>query len=191
MNMSIKHNHFPLLIIIGPSGAGKSTIIKKLHDEGLIVLTPTWTTRPPRPGEIDMGIEHHFATNEEFDKKVSDKFFLETVKMFGLSYRYGLPEITKAKFPKISLVMLRASLINLFNKYYDNYIIYQIEDNISNIEKRLLDRKMKGEALGTRLNDYREEVELGRSLANRVFINTGIDKLHDEIKESIKLDFTK
>lgn len=189
--MTKKHNHFPLLVIIGPSGAGKSTVIKRLYDDNLIVLTPTWTTRPPRPGEIELGIEHHFASEKEFAEKLSENYFLETVTMFGLSYRYGLPEINKSKLPKVSLVMLRASLIDLFNKYYDNYIIYQIEDNLSNVEKRLLDRKEKGEALGTRLDDYLNEVKLGQKLANRVFVNTSIDKLYEEIKSSIKLDFRK
>ena len=182
---------FTILVIIGPSGAGKTTVIKRLFDDGLIVLTPSWTTRPPRPGEAELGIEHYFTSEEEFDEKLAHNFFLETVSMFGLPYRYGLPKVKSAKLPKVSLVMLRASLINLFDKHYSNYIIYQIEDNLSNVEKRLFDRKEKGEALGTRLDDYHKEVELGRKLANRVFVNTSIDNLYEKIKKAISLDFKK
>jgi len=122
-------NTIPILVIIGPSGAGKSTLIRKLFEDNIIKINPTWTTRPKRIEDSDLGIEHKFVTESEFDKKSSENYFLEEVSLFGLPYRYGLPKIFKSTPNKISLVMLRANLLHLFSKHYDNFIVYQIEDS--------------------------------------------------------------
>ncbi len=183
------NNSLPILVIIGPSGSGKSTIIKKLFDDNIIIINPTWTTRPPRIGEAEFGIEHYFASKKEFKEKQADNFFLETVEMFNLPFIYGLPQLKESTNNKVSLVMLRASLLPLFQKYYSNYFIYQIEDSLVNVKKRLAERQEKGENMGSRLADFEKEVELGRKVANRVFVNTKLSKLYEEIQQAIKEDY--
>lgn len=56
-----------IYILFGKSGVGKSTLYKKLINDEELDLTPilTYTTRPPRQGEID-GIDYHFLTENEF-----------------------------------------------------------------------------------------------------------------------------
>lgn len=178
----------PLLIIIGPSGSGKSTAIRKLHAQGLIELTPSWTTRPPRPGEIEGSIEHCFVNDKEFSKKVKEGFFLEVVTLFGLPYRYGLPKIVASQPKHIPTIMLRAKLIFLVPKHYSRYVIYQIEDEFERVKERL-GRKVRGNELGSRLVDYEPEISMGRKLANRVFYNDTVDSLVSKIKKALHKDF--
>jgi guanylate kinase len=76
------------LIIIGPSGAGKSTVIKHLLKKPLFELSVSYTTRKPRPGEQN-GVHYCFTTDEDFEKKITENFFLEYTELNG--YKYGTP----------------------------------------------------------------------------------------------------
>ena len=56
--------------------SGKTTIQKQLIKMGMEPIV-TYTTRPPRKGEIN-GVSYHFITKEEFLKKKEQNFFAET-----------------------------------------------------------------------------------------------------------------
>src|SRR5205085_11400244 len=101
----------PVVVVIGPSASGKSTLVRELHRLGLVDVRPTWTTRPIRPDEADGSLEHRFVTDAEFDRLKNAGFFLDTVEMFGLPYRYGLPRSTART---TEVVMLRAALVERF-----------------------------------------------------------------------------
>jgi guanylate kinase len=179
-----------ILAIIGPSGAGKSTIIKQLYDKGLIIINPTWTTRPPRPGEAEEGFEHLFVSEAEFKEKQDANYFLEVVEMFGLPYRYGVPEIMPSTSEQVSLLMIRAPLIPLLNKHYPQHIIYQIEDDLSRVSERLVERQRHGEDMGTRLEDYEKEIVAGRKLAKHVFVNNkNVEEVAKQVEVAMLEDF--
>lgn len=66
-----------LLILAGPAGSGKTTLCDRFagdhRDFGRVV---TATTRAPRPGEQN-GVDYHFLSVAEFDKKLAAGEFLE------------------------------------------------------------------------------------------------------------------
>lgn len=180
---------FPVLVIIGPSGSGKSTAVRRLHDQNLIEITPTWTTRPARPNEIEEGVEHKFVAENEFNVLQKLGFFVMVRQLFDLPFYYGLPEIKKPESEKIPLVMLRANLVASFSELYSKHVIYQIEDSYERIERRLLERSSHGEELGARLGIYAAEVDQGHELANRVFINDGdSEELANRLEKAIRED---
>jgi hypothetical protein len=57
------------------------------------------------------------------------------------------------------------------DKYYTNYTIYQIEDDETKVAERLHERQAAGHDMGSRLEEYQQEVEAGRERADRVFMN--------------------
>lgn len=178
-----------LLIIIGPSGSGKSSVIHELARREIIEVTPSWTTRPPRQGESENSVEHVFVSEQEFDKQRANGFFLEVVSLFDLPYRYGLPQVQAPK-DKLPLIMLRAPLLPMVPKHYNNPTIYQIEDDQPRVEERLGRREAEGEQQGTRLQDYQKEVSVGRHSASRIFTNQAdIISLATSIEVAIKQDF--
>lgn len=66
-----------LVLLSGVSGAGKDTIKKELLKRMDIVTTmPSYTDRPPRPGEENGGV-YHFVTTEEFEQKIREDEFYE------------------------------------------------------------------------------------------------------------------
>lgn len=60
-------NNKPLFLIIGPSGSGKTTIVRALAKKHGLKVATSYTTRAKRPGEED-GFDHHFVSDEEFDR---------------------------------------------------------------------------------------------------------------------------
>lgn len=179
----------PLIVVIGPSGSGKSSAVQELARRGVVEVTPSWTTRPPREGETSSSIEHKFVSEEEFNKQASQGLFLEVVQLFNLPYRYGIPRLQQPKSGRIPLIMLRANLLPLLPKHYINGTIYQIEDELSKVQNRLRKRQADGEQQGSRLQDYKKEVGLGRQSARRVFTNdTDLGLLADAIEKAIDED---
>jgi guanylate kinase len=76
-----------VIVITGPSGVGKGTLIRNVRERVPgIELSVSATTRAPRPGEVD-GVDYHFLTAEEFDRKVAEGAFVEHATYSG--HRYG------------------------------------------------------------------------------------------------------
>ena len=72
-----------LLVIAGPSGAGKGTIVARLKErEPDLGWSVSWTTRAPRPGEVD-GVDYHFTTRDEFERLRDADGFLEWFDVYG------------------------------------------------------------------------------------------------------------
>lgn len=176
------------LVIIGPSCSGKSTIVRSLAEEKLVLVQPTWTTRPPRPEERKGSLEHVFVDNEAFNKKQLANEFLGAVQLFDLPYWYGLPYLT-FQSDTITLVMLRAPLINTFRKHYATSVVYNIYDDLDVIADRLKTREIRGEPIGSRLKIYNQEVELGKKIADRSFKNNDLESTILTIKQSISKDY--
>jgi guanylate kinase len=76
-----------VLVITGPSGVGKGTLIRSLLERHRdLELSVSATTRPPRPGERD-GVDYHFLSPAEFERRVEEGAFVEHATYAG--HRYG------------------------------------------------------------------------------------------------------
>ncbi len=179
-----------LLVIIGPSASGKSSTVKTLVSRNVIKVTPSWTTRPMRDDDID-SVEHVFVSEDEFLAMQNNGRFLRTVQLFNLPYHYGLPSVSRPPHGVVPTVMLRAPLVKMVTKFYPRVTVYQIADTKEKVAARLAIRTAAGEQQGSRLDDYDRELELGRTIASRNFINRGsLDVLADEITSALSKDFT-
>jgi guanylate kinase len=75
-----------VFVITGPSGVGKGTLIRGLMERlPKLELSVSATTRAPRPGEQD-GVDYHFLTREQFDRRVTEEDFVEHADYAGRSY---------------------------------------------------------------------------------------------------------
>jgi guanylate kinase len=72
-----------LYIVAAPSGAGKTSLTRALleRDPG-IVLSVSYTSRAPRPNEVD-GVHYHFVTREQFETMIARGEFFEHAVVHG------------------------------------------------------------------------------------------------------------
>lgn len=75
-----------LFIVSAPSGAGKSSLVKVLLERDTSIrLSVSYTTRAPRPGEVD-GVHYHFISREAFQERLGAGEFLESAEVYGNFY---------------------------------------------------------------------------------------------------------
>lgn len=77
-----------LFVLSAPSGGGKSTLYHGLKATPDFVYSISCTTRAPRPGEVD-GVDYHFISHAEFERRIAEGDFLEYAQVHG-NY-YGTP----------------------------------------------------------------------------------------------------
>ena len=78
-----------MFVLSSPSGAGKTSLSRKLLElDNELFLSISYTTRPPRPGEID-GEDYFFVDNDDFELMREKDEFLEYAQVFD--YYYGTP----------------------------------------------------------------------------------------------------
>lgn len=75
-----------LFVVSAPSGAGKTSLVRALREcEPALKLSVSYTTRAPRPGEID-GQHYHFVSPALFDRMVAEGAFVEYARVFDNAY---------------------------------------------------------------------------------------------------------
>jgi guanylate kinase len=85
-----------LFIVSAPSGAGKSTLVNAaIAEDSRLVLSISYTTRAPRPGEQD-GREYHFVDRTAFVRMVEAGEFLESAEVHGNLYATSQKQIAAA-----------------------------------------------------------------------------------------------
>lgn len=75
-----------LFIVAAPSGAGKTSMVQALLErDPKVSLSVSYTTRAPRPGEVD-GHHYHFVTRSVFEAMLERTEFLESALVHGNYY---------------------------------------------------------------------------------------------------------
>ena len=129
-----------LTVLIGRTCAGKDLVCRELTKWGFHRII-TYTTRPMRDGEIN-GYTYNFISDEEFQKKIYEDFFLE-YKTYtvadGSTWYYGSP---KEDFysDKDTIVVLTPDGYRDFLKFNIPHKSVYIYSNIETIKKRLIER---------------------------------------------------
>ena len=74
------------IVVSAPSGTGKSSICQRLLQAcPEIKFSISYTTRPPRPGEVD-GKDYFFISRKEFQERIEQGDFAEWVENYGNLY---------------------------------------------------------------------------------------------------------
>ncbi|HYS01530.1 MAG TPA: guanylate kinase [Candidatus Eisenbacteria bacterium] len=85
-----------LIVISGPSGVGKDTILRRLFQLAPeLKYSVSYTTRPPRPGEID-GQSYTFVAEDEFKRLIEAKEFLEWAQVYDQYYGTSRKRVEEA-----------------------------------------------------------------------------------------------
>lgn len=94
MNASPASHHAPqaltgsgsVFLIVAPSGAGKTSLVKAmLQRRPQMDLSVSYTTRQPRPGEVD-GLDYRFTSRDDFLRRRDNGEFLEWAQVHDNFY---------------------------------------------------------------------------------------------------------
>jgi guanylate kinase len=175
-----------LLIISGPSGVGKTTICKELVRRLEALLSVSATTRPKRVNEVE-GVDYHFLTTEEFERRLERGEFLEHAKVYGGRY-YGTPagpvmEALAAGRTVILEIEIDGT-IQVVKRFPDAIGIYILAPSPQDQVGRLVGReKDSADAIRERLSKADGEIRWAHECgAYRHFVvNETVDETVDEI----------
>ena len=78
-----------LIVVSAPSGTGKTTVVERLVEVcPRLVRSRSYTSRAPRPGEVD-GVDYNFVDRSAFEEMAVRDGFLEWANVFGNLYGTG------------------------------------------------------------------------------------------------------
>ena len=152
-----------LFIVSAPSGAGKSSLVSAAlaEDKGL-ALSVSYTTRPPRAGEVN-GREYHFVDAKTFDAMLQRGEFLESAEVHGNRYGTSQKWIAEARAKGLDILLeIDWQGAQQVRKVFPDVVsIFTLPPPpvLKELERRLRARGQDTEeAIQRRLRDAREEI---------------------------------
>lgn len=176
-----------IFIVSAPSGAGKTTLCKKAVDFFPDLRhSISYTTRQPRPGEIN-GVDYWFVDNSTFDRMVENDEFLEYASVF--EKRYGTSRIDLDGMLSRGLdVILDIDVqgAEKARKRLNNGVyIFILPPSIEACEERLKSRgKDDPEEIKKRLNIALDEIKNAPDY-EYIIINDVLENAFDKLKSII------
>ncbi len=176
------------IFISGPSGVGKSTIIGellKLHPE--IILSISYTTRSPRPSEIN-GREYFFVQASEFEKIISESGFLEWAHVhkdyYGTSLKWV--EETEKSGRSILFDIDFQGVRQAKAAGSEGIYIMIVPPDMRELEKRLAGRGTEDrETLAIRLDNAKKEISCWE-MYDYIVVNDSVQKALEDIETIIR-----
>lgn len=126
-----------LVFILGPSGAGKTTLMTRLRQSHGWNVVRTYTTRPPREGEVDKVS----VTIDEFAAMAQGGRFFRAKNLFGNFYgedRAQLLEAISARTPDFWCLDLALTELDYYSQYQTGKVIL-LPSTIAQLKAQLED----------------------------------------------------
>jgi len=175
-----------VFVITGPSGVGKGTLIRGLRDRvPELELSVSATTRRPRSGELD-GVDYHFLTPEEFDRRVRSGDFVEHAKYSGSRYgtlRSELERRLRDGIPVVLEIEVQGAR-QVREAMPDAIAVFVAPPSLEALRTRLVGRGTDtAEQIDERMRTAARELEAQREFAH-VVVN---DRLEDAVGQLVEI----
>lgn len=174
-----------LVVLAGPSAVGKSTVVAQLKASVPdLFFSVSWTTRDPRPGEVD-GQDYHYVTRERFRDEVDSGLMLEWAEIHGGLQLSGTPrqpvtEALQAGRPVLVEVDL-AGARNIKRMMPEALTVFLAPPTWEDLVERLTGRGTESEdVIRRRLETAREELA-SKDEFDRVVVNRDVTEAVAEI----------
>lgn len=178
----------PIFVISAPSGAGKNSLISiLLRKEPRLMHSVSSTTRPRRPNEID-GINYHFLSKHDFEKRIAEGKFLEYARVLDNYYGTELREIERifaeGKYPILDIDVQGAQTLR--SKKLRMVSIFIAPPSIEELERRLRARGSETEEqIKSRIELARLEI-MEQDNFDYIVVNDDLMKASEELASIIR-----
>ena len=173
-----------MFVLSSPSGTGKTTLTKKLAKNNTnFVISISYTTRKPRPNEID-GKDYHFISREKFENLLKKNNFFEYANIFDNYYgtlkKSVLELLSQGKDVLFDIDWQGTKQLNKI-KNLSLVTFFILPPNLKVLKERLLNRHKGQEKLvEKRMNKFNEEISHWNEY-NYVVVNDDLNKCYDQI----------
>jgi guanylate kinase len=154
-----------LFVVSAPSGAGKTTLCRearlRLPD---LAYSVSYTTRAPRPGEID-GTDFWFVAEARFRDLRARGEFAEWATVHGHLYgtRASVLEEAQSAGRDILLDIDTQGAAQLRRRYPEAVLVFIVAPSMAELEQRLRERRSDADReIARRLERAREEIAMWR-----------------------------
>ncbi|MDQ6711089.1 MAG: guanylate kinase [Candidatus Dormibacteraeota bacterium] len=176
-----------LIVISGPSGVGKDTVLRRLFQIAPdLKYSVSYTTRPPRPGEVD-GQSYSFVSEPEFLRLIEQREFLEWAKVYdhyyGTSRKRVDEAIERGEDIILKIDVQGASFVR--RRKPDGLFIFITPPSTEELLHRLTGRNTESPAaMAVRQREALVELGLAKDYEH-VVCNRDVDQTAREIRETI------
>jgi guanylate kinase len=171
-----------LIVLSGPSGSGKATLLQYVTEHSDILRVVTYTTRKPRPGEVD-GRDYHFVSKADFDRMYRDGELIEAEQVYG-DYFYGSPKDIFAGAPSDVIMELDTKGAENYRKFYPNLItVFILPPSIEELVRRIESRHPEAN-LKERLRAAGQQIEVAQQY-DFIIVNDEIERAGAELLQII------
>jgi guanylate kinase len=173
-----------LFVVSAPSGAGKSTLCRKLLKRipGL-KLSVSYTTRPPRKGEVN-DVHYTFISERRFKGMINRGEFAEWAVVHGSLYGTSLKRLKKLNKEGYDIILdIDVHGAMQLKKTYDNAVyIFILPPSMQTLKKRLMNRKTDTrDKIAKRLDNAKAEIA-GYKAYDYIIINDKLEKAGKELE---------
>jgi guanylate kinase len=160
-----------LVILSGPSGVGKDTLIDAWREiNPRVERVVAYTTRAPRPGEVD-GTDYHFVSVPDFQTKASNGDFLEFKEVHGNWYATPLTDMEQLLLDgKIAILKIDVQgALHAMTLRKDALSVFILPPSMEELENRIRGRGTDDPAvIEKRLTNAQEEVATASKYQHRI-----------------------
>ena len=181
-------NKGDIFVISAPSGTGKTTLVRLLLSRfPTLSFSISYTTRLPRPGEVD-GQHYFFVSEKEFKRSIARGEMLEWAKVYG--HYYGTPlHFVKEKIAAGKDVILDIDIQGaqeVKKKIPEAILIFIIPPSWEELQRRITNRSTDSlEVIKKRLKAARKEIKVARNF-DYIVINDILENALQELTSIIQ-----
>ena len=184
-----RNSYGKMFVMSSPSGAGKTTLTKKIAENNSnFKISISYTTRKPRPNEID-GKDYHFIDKKKFNLLIKNNDFFEYAKIFDNYYGTLKTPVLKLLSKKKDVLFDidwqgTQQLKDIRNLALVTFFI--LPPNMRTLRNRLLNRHQgQEELIQQRMNKFNEEVSHWKEY-NYVVINDDLETCYKTLLDIIE-----
>jgi guanylate kinase len=171
-----------IFLLVGASGAGKDSIAKELLGRVKDSSYPvSYTTRAPRPGEID-GVHYNFVTVERFKEMVDSDSFVEHAEVFGRFYGVDSRQIHLRLRSGPIIHVIDHQGANTFIKAFGHKVVVIgiFPPDLTTLSSRLVARGDSEEDIANRMKTAAADIDIIFRMADYHVINDSLPVAVDE-----------
>lgn len=172
-----------LFVISAPSGAGKTTLCRRLLGRFPAMRESiSYTTRPPREGEVS-GVDYHFVSRDEFEAMIAADAFAEWALVHGNLYGTALESLERARIDGVDILLDIdcQGAMKLKEQLTGGVFVFVLPPSMPELRRRLENRSSDAqEVIERRIVRAVEEIRECRWY-DYTIINDNLDVAFDEL----------